>query len=99
MGEEELMDLVVTERMNWHFRHFRKEDPNKGKGALETPDALEKWEHLAARLQPELVTAMIDYLDEMVHLIAADDERYYRAGVEDGIRIDQIIKQIKEKQV
>lgn len=98
MEEEDLINLIVVERMGWHFKQFRKTHPREGKGALENPDALRRLQEMATQLQPELVPALNACIDEMVHLIAADDERYYRAGVEDGIRLEQFVKQMKEKQ-
>lgn len=98
MDEEDLLNMVIMERMSWHCRRFRKERPGEGKGSHRSRYALEQLEKMYTQLEPEVITALNDCVDEMSHLLAADDEMYYRAGIEDGIRIDQLIKQIKAKQ-
>lgn len=98
MDEEDLLNMVIMERMSWHCRQFRKERPGEGQGSHRSRYALEQLEKMYARLEPEVIIALNDCVDEMSHLLAADDEMYYRAGIADGIRLDQLIKQIKEKQ-
>lgn len=98
MDEEDLIGLVIMERMSWHYRQFRREYPDEGMEAANKSDALSLYEQLASTLPPEDYQTMNDCLDHITSLISGDNERYYRAGIKDGIRIDQLIKQVKATQ-
>lgn len=98
MNEEQLLNLVIMERMSWYYKKFRSKYPEEGIDKARGSDALLEYERLAYKLKPEDIQKMNDCLDEVMGMISADNERFYRAGIEDGIRLDRFIKQIKEKQ-
>ena len=98
MDEEELMDMLITERMSWHIKKFREQYPNEGRDALGRSEAVKKYEAATASMSPDELSRMNECVDDLTELIFGDNERFYRAGIEDGICIDKLIKQIKERQ-
>ena len=78
MAEEELIDLIVTERINMILsREAKKEEIS----------ALEEGEQVIHELEEEVREKVERYLNLIIMQGAEDEMKLYRAGIEDGIRI------------
>ncbi|WP_294143868.1 hypothetical protein [uncultured Clostridium sp.] len=94
--EKILLNYVVQERMDAHYTKFKE---TYGKSDRERYNAQAiVFNKIAEKLSHEDRIKINRCLDTMTNLIIQDNERYYRAGVEDGLRLDKMIKQIKEKE-
>ena len=87
MVEEELIDLIVTERINMILsREVKKEEIS----------TLEEGEQVIHELGEEVREKVERYLNLIIMQGAEDEMKLYRAGIEDGIRIMKRICFLKD---
>lgn len=96
MTIEELIDMLVTERMSAHYKEFRKDDSNT-QSEISLKAARIKYESLILTMPEEHVEVISSFVDGMLQLLASDNERFYRVGVADGINVDNLISRLKNK--
>lgn len=91
MTQKELVDMVISERINWIL--------TKKKTAVRSAkesELFEKHERLLKELDQEKRLKIEEYLDEMVELDAEMTEALYLGGVRDGLCLMmRILKMVK----
>ncbi len=97
MGTKRLINLIVMERMAFHCRRFQKTRKAAKRDAEKRKELLLRYDHLASALGKEEHLALNDCLDGLLRVSGANNERYYRAGIEDGICIHKWMKHLKKQ--
>ena len=96
--EKQFIEGIIGERMALHYRQFQKEHPSTPKQEQAEIQLKQAYEKVRSVLDKEHQRLLNDCVDRMVANVASDNELYYRAGFEDGIRLDYWIKNCKEKE-
>jgi len=97
MDEKGFIEFIITERMGMHYDNFKKEYPPTEEQAAEVERAGQAHELLFEQLSQEQ-RELLELCEDAVNSDATrENEYYYRAGFRDGVSLDKLIKQIKEK--
>ena len=97
MDEKDFLELLISDRMAMHYDRFKKECPPTAEQAAEAEEADRVHELLYGQLTPEQRELLELYEDGINSGAARENEFYYRAGFRDGINLDRLIKEMKEK--
>ena len=97
MEKKRLINLIVMERMTFHYRRLQKAPKAAKRDAKKREKLLLRYDRLASALGKEGHLALNNCLDELLGVLSANNERYYRAGVEDGLCIHKWIKHLKKQ--
>ncbi|NBJ95324.1 hypothetical protein [Parablautia muri] len=97
MDEKDFLELIISERMGMHYDRFKKDCPLTAEQAAEAEKADQAHELLYGQLTPEKRELLELCEDGENSRVVIKNEFYYRAGFRDGINLDRLIKEIKEK--
>ena len=97
MDEDGFLELIISERMGMHHDRFKKDCPLTAEQAAEVEKADKAHELLYGQLTPEQRELLELYEDGENTSVVKENEFYYRAGFRDGINLDRLIKEMKEK--
>ena len=98
MDEDGFLELLISERMGMHHDRFKKDCPLTAEQAAEAEKADKAHELLYGQLTPEQKELLELYEDGENSSVVKENEFYYRAGFRDGINLDRLIKEMKEKE-
>ena len=97
MDEDGFLELLISERMGMHHGRFKTACPPTAEQAAEAEEADKAHELLYGQLTPEQKELLELYEDGANSDVVRENEFYYRAGFRDGINLDRLIKEMKEK--
>lgn len=97
MDEDGFLELLISERMGMHHDRFKEACPPTAEQAAEAEEADKAHELLYGQLTPEQKELLELYEDGANSDVVRENEFYYRAGFRDGINLDRLIKEMKEK--
>ncbi len=96
MDEKDFLEIILSERMGMHYDRFKKDCPPTEEQAAEAEKADQAHETLFSQLTPEQRELLEAYEDGANSNVTRENEYYYRAGFQDGVSLDRLIKQIRE---
>lgn len=97
MDEKDFLELIISERMGMHYDNFKKDCPPTEEQTAEAEKADQAHDLLFGQLTPEQ-RELVELCEDAANSDATrENEYYYRAGFRDGINLDRLIKEIKEK--
>lgn len=86
---KEFVDFIIQERMQKAFSQMKAEKE------LGREDEIErKYQEAVALLPPEKEQAVREYCDAIFDSGADAEQFFYRLGLQDGIRLNKIVKKI-----
>lgn len=91
--EKELFELVIQHRMQAQYERQTRKWKKKRECS---PEIEEKYRNLVAALPPEQAGIIKAYEDDMVDFGGKENELFYRGGLEDGIRLHKMIRQMRK---
>lgn len=97
MDEKDFLELLISERMGMHYDNFKKDCPPTAEQIAEAEKADQAHDLLFEQLTPEQ-RELVELCEDAANSdVTRENEYYYRAGFRDGINLDRLIKEIKEK--
>lgn len=98
MDEKDFLEFLISERMGMHHDNYVKECPPTEEETAEAEKAGQAHELLYQQLTKEQRELLELCEDGENTKIVRKNEYYYRAGFRDGIKLDKLVKQIKEEE-
>ena len=97
MDEKDFLEILISERMGMHHDAFKKDCPPTAEQIAEAEKADQAHDLLFEQLTPEQ-RELVELCEDAANSdVTRENEYYYRAGFRDGINLDRLIKEIKEK--
>lgn len=97
MDEKDFLEILISERMGMHYDNFKKDCPPTAEQIAEAEKADQAHDLLFEQLTPEQ-RELVELCEDAANSdVTRENEYYYRAGFRDGINLDRLIKEIKEK--
>lgn len=97
MDEKEFMEMLITERMAMHHDKFNEDYPPTPEQLVEAEKANAAHEKVFALLDEEHRDLLELCEDFLIANFSQENEYYYRAGVKDGVNLDRLMRQLKER--
>lgn len=97
MDEKEFMKMLITERMGMHHDRFKEDYPPTPEQLAEAEKADAAHEKVFALLDEEHRDLLELCEDFNTANSSQENEYYYRAGVKDGVNLDRLVRQLKER--
>lgn len=99
MDEKDFLELILDARMGMHHDNFDSEYPPTEEQDAEKEKADQVHELLLRNLNKEQREMLELWEDHANSNVARENECYYRAGFKDGVKLDRLIKKIKEEKI
>ena len=97
MDEKDFLEILISERMGMHYDNFKKDCPPTAEQIAEAEKADQAHDLLFEQLTPEQ-RELVELCEDAANSdVTRENEYYYRAGFRDGINLDRLIKEMKEK--
>ena len=96
MEEKDFIKIILSERMGMHYERFKKDYPPTAEQAAKAEKADQAHETLFGQLTQEQRELLEVYEDDLNLDAIRKNEYYYRAGFQDGVCLDRLMKRIRE---